>query len=496
MKRADHLESMLAPVGDPLDAIVALAQDVRASAIAWDARRVNERLDSARLVVSIVARPATLAPLLERITGRVMAPWRFLAQRPLMIRFGRGPGHLRLQFRDGPPQNLPIARTDDLASLGERIISADLVVESAVLQRGTCFAVATPETPWPPYRRIDLLLVDEEGARAIERVEKWSRVRALLVASARPAELDGAFTIIDQMAREANAVCVEAHVAQHHRHLCKRLRHHLFEHQRALGRSNHDMLARINALTIARVLAESVLDARARQPDAERERLVDSLFTERTKFLMGTKADALVAFEDRIVQMREPRHQLRWVAAVAAREIVVELLARLWERMRSKAERPVAALSKRLLADLDMSLSDLDETVPLDAMAGVDLSPIRGFRRDLACPPPSGMIAQLADRMGLASRRRIESAARDDVVDSLDRGSRALVARVLEDYDDTRAAIERRYCELIDGALQSVHCAAEFASEAQANGADGVARARSRVAQWSAMVSEIGDRLD
>ena len=114
----DRLETARTPIGDPLEATVALALEVGASSFADEARRMSEQLDANRVTVSIVARPSSVTSLLERIVGRDI-PWRPAEARPLTIRYGRGACHLRIQFHDG---SIRLARwSATLAQIADRL---------------------------------------------------------------------------------------------------------------------------------------------------------------------------------------------------------------------------------------------------------------------------------------------------------------------------------------------------------------------------------------
>jgi hypothetical protein len=493
MNRVEHATCVETQAGDLIDDIVVLAQQCGAPSIAADARRTSERLESARLFVSIVGSSSVLCQVVQRITGHSISR-SLLDARPLSVRFGRRANHLRMTFRDRPAQKVPVTWHDRLHVFGNDIVATEMVVESTLVQAGVVYGFGTLDGHSSSHR-LDLVFVDEQDARNA-KLERWRGVRVFVLDTSRADELDKAFTAIERMAIETGAAGVDSHVLQHARNLCLRLEHHLYEHQRALIGATQDFAARINALTIARVLAETVLDARSCQLDPARVRLAEWLAVERTKFLMATKADAVAAFDDRLASRNRPRHQLRRDAAAARGEIVEDLLASLWVRLRGAAEPPIRAHAKRLLADLETSLGDLGETLPMNAMAGIDLTPIRGFRRDTECHAPSGVVTHLADCMRLASRRRIEHIARTEVVTRLEGGSRQLLAKVLDDYDETRYAIERRFCELIDGALDSARLAAENAKQAQAEGPRAITRARCQLEQWAAALSAIRARIE
>lgn len=488
MKHVDHLESTQSVIGDPLDAIVDLANEVRATAIVADAERAAERLDRLRLFVFVLGGPDLVRAVLGRVVGDSGIP--FDTSHPTSFRFARFP-HARVAFHDGSELVIPIAACERLSRAN--IAAVDLFVDSPLLRSGICLNVG-PVNTGRPYRRLDLVLTSKDEC---ERVAPLGPAgKTFVVDTSHMDDIDEALASINEIAIESGASAVEIHAAAHHRHLCIRLGDHLSEHHRALVRSRAAMLAKIHALTIARTLADCVLQARSRRPNAARAELTSWLSVERTKFLMSTKADALLGLDERLAQADPPRHLFRSVAADLTHASSVELLSRLWQRTSAQAEHSFAALSKGLLADLDVPLRDLGEHVSPLALTGFDLVPIRGLRRDVEWPAPSGIVAQIVDRFGLTNRSRIQSAAHEDLVGALTAGSRSIIDRVLADYDEASSAIERRFCELLDASLQSVEIAAEFAHTAQLGGTDSVARARNRIAQWVLVLDDIMTRLN
>ena len=472
MKQVEQVETVDTSIGEPIDAIVALAQECRAQAIAHDARHASLRLERSRLFVSVLGSAPVRSRLIERITARSVSP-----------------SHLRIAFRDRPAQLVPVAWHDRLDALDGEVVAVELVVESALARRGVVYGFGTGS------RRVDLVLVDEADV-ADAKIAKWRAGRVLTLDTSCRHALQQAFETIDRMAVETGASRVEPQLVRHTRHLCLRLQHHLDEHQRALGRATSSLSARVNALTIARVLAEAELDARARQPHPSRKRLVEWLEVERTKFLMATKADALATFDERMAALRAPRHRFRESASVVGTEILDALLRALWKRLRVAPDAAIAAHAKQMFADFEASLEDLGEAMPAGAIAGLDLTRDRDLPRDAVRFPSSGVIDHLADRMRLASRKRIESGARADFVTGLEAGSRQLVARTLDDHDETTSTIERRFCDLVDGALESARLAAELAVQVEAEGPDAIAAARCRVARWVAALSTIMTRVE
>jgi len=270
------------------------------------------------------------------------------------------------------------------------------------------------------------------------------------------------------------------------RHLHARLRFHLAELLRALGCSETESAARINTLTIVRVLVESVLESRFRERDPDRERLAAWLAIERKKFVMAHQADALLALQERLF---ETHLQLRAVAAETVREIATEKLTAFWQRIYGEAARAARRGAERLMADLEASLGDLSAAIPADAMAGVDRMPIVELRRELPWTPSLTLFGQLVGRV--RSKQSIIASAQDELVRALDVGSRRVIDRVLTDADHAHSGFEQRFCELVDAALESARVAAAFANDARAAGTEGISDARSRIATWSHEVTEL-----
>lgn len=429
--KADLLSRASLTVEESIDELVGLATVAGARAIATDALRSSERFEQARLFVAIVG--DTIAPAVERAAGGPVAIGRDVAT----------------TIRD---------------------------------PRGITFTAGVLAAAWPVDRRTDIVLTDRA---TVARLRLSSRVRVLVVDD----DLDAAFALIDKLAIETGASSVGAREWQNVRHLAARLACHLHELQRALQRSTEEMHGRINAITIVRVLAETLIDQRARLPDPRRERLLARLEVERTKFLMSTKADALGALDVRVNALPHRRRKLREASAAIAHEITADALAALWQRANTACVQPmIAHAAKELVDELMSSLGDLAEALPLSAMAGIDRTWTGGFHRD----EDHGAGVRLAHP--LARRARIEAAARDELVNGLEVGSRRLLKRIIADCDTARAALERRFCEQIDGVLDGVRVAAEMAREARASGA--VAETRERIALWSGDLKRLAISLE
>jgi hypothetical protein len=426
---------------DPLDDFVALADEARATAIAAEARSVSERLDAARLRVFVIAMPHAHTAFVDRVSNDPS---------------------LRVHASEGPAVSL--------------------------FGRGIRLVIGMPGTRWPAGRA-DLVIVDDARCPEPRHIES---TRDALTYGADLRDRNAVaktLELVDRMALEVGADRIEKQIIEHYRHLCRLLWQHLAELDRAFGAAIHDTLGRINTLVIARILAEQVFETYAEEPDTDRQAWLKWLTTERTKFLMATKADALVKLDERIAQMTTPRNQLWRDAPAAAHEIAVELLATFWQRLRAESDQRLFAVSRRVLDALDRSLGDLVATLPFDGLARV--VGIRGYRRDTAMRFSPGAFTAIAARMGLAGRRKLELAARDELVARLETESLRLTTRVLTDYAERTTVIEERVFELLDSSIASIQHAAELASATQEAGADAVARARADIAAWSVRLADV-----
>ncbi len=263
------------------------------------------------------------------------------------------------------------------------------------------------------------------------------------------------------------------HAARRMLQLCVRLRHHLFELHRALGRSRLQCMARLKAIEIARAVAEQQLDRLAQQPDAVRARLATRLVVARKKFVMGSKADALLELSQRTANVR-PRRWLRPAVDLQAHEIANTHLAAFWMRTVGEVHAPVAAFAQSLCADVDSSLADLGEVLPRDAF--VDVS--------------QPLLGTFYDEM---STRIVPSRAQLDTL--LETGSHAVTQRLLDYYDHAIVATDARFRERLDGVSTAVLHAVTFADSAQRAGDAGVSLARQRIAQWSQTLTKLVDDL-
>lgn len=233
--------------------------------------------------------------------------------------------------------------------------------------------------------------------------------------------------------------------------LCARLQHHLVERRRALDRPDHENLARCHSLTVARVLAHAVVELHSQNLRVAPEALIRWLATERTKFLMATRVDALAALADSDPE-RIARHHLDHFA----------------RRVFAGADRSLAQIAEHLLVEL-ANVLDNSDVVPFAALASFELSPGRTFE-----PTPLTLATPEATLLA-----------------RLEHGSRELTNRALADHEEARYALAGRLIELLDSAHASLQLAADVADEITSSGPDAMARERARLAAWTEDLTDI-----
>jgi hypothetical protein len=254
--------------------------------------------------------------------------------------------------------------------------------------------------------------------------------------------------------------------------LCLRLRHHLFELQRALGKTRPQNMARMKAIEIARAVAEQQLDRAAHAADPARVLIATRLAVARKKFVMATKADALAEHSLRTANVR--RRWLRPAVDLQAHEIANHHLAAFWTRTVGEVHGPVSAFAQALCADVDASLADLGEVLLRDALV------------DVTQPPLGTFLDEMSTRIG-ASRAQLDGL--------LETGAHAITQRLLDYYDHAMVATDARFRERLDSISMTVLHAITFADSAQRAGDAGVSSARMRIAQWSQTLEILVDDL-
>jgi len=263
------------------------------------------------------------------------------------------------------------------------------------------------------------------------------------------------------------------------------LRHHITEHQRALDLGTADRSARVKAFESTRSVVESARGARARARETERERFAGWLTAQRTRLLMASKADAIVAL-DRVLQRSPDRRTLHIVGSAAAIEIVRALLEPVADRMCAELANLIESSAKRLVGELEATMTELGAAFSTDVMAGVELVVMPTI--DLAREPRPRTPAVGA----LLGRPQIQREARLELCFELEAASLQLIARVLEHHDELHAVIEARYGAALDAAVETCRRAAAFAAAAERDGS--LASARVTVAAWRARLTASAHR--
>jgi len=241
--------------------------------------------------------------------------------------------------------------------------------------------------------------------------------------------------------------------------LCARLRHHLAERWYALDRPDHENLARCNSLVVARVLAHAVVELHDQNLQQAPDELSRWLATERTKFLMATRVDALAA-----------------LAGADPERIAAQVLEPFARRVFAGADRSLAKISANLLVELATLLGELAEVVPFDALASFELT--------------IGTTAVLAPLAPIEPIEPRETAAAT-LLAQLELGSHALIHRVLAGHETARYALAGRLLALLDSALESLQLATDVADAVTSAGCDAMARERARIVAWTADLTDI-----
>lgn len=231
-------------------------------------------------------------------------------------------------------------------------------------------------------------------------------------------------------------------------------------------------MARLKAIELARTLAEKGLDHAAHAPDAARSRIATRLAVARTKFVMATKADALVELSLR-TQLR-PRRWLRAVVDAQGQEIASTHLASFWMRTVNEVHTPVIAFAQSLCADVESSLADFGELMPRDAFV------------DLHQPPLGTFFDEMSARI---------APSRADLGTLLDTGTHAIVQRLLDYYDHAVCATDARFRERLDGISMAVMHAVTFADAAQREGAAGMSNAQRRLTEWLSTLASLIEEI-
>lgn len=265
----------------------------------------------------------------------------------------------------------------------------------------------------------------------------------------------------------------------HPRQLYTQLAYHLTQLQRMLDATDAECSASIRTISLLRALAELAFDQQHANGDDERANLARWLDVERRKFLMATKADAFAMLPDQIAAVMKTRPGLRRAAVTAVRTSVRASLAVFRARLQPEALRRLAQIPSQLVQQLERAIGHIGEPVPLSSIASLPVTS-HAFAYDLDDVAPVSI--------GFA-RLRIERAAREELDDGLERGTRRAVELVMRDYDDIRSAVEEHVLETIDSWLETAKSAAAFARRAREGASEYSARAQ--ISRWFIALAKI-----
>lgn len=232
---------------------------------------------------------------------------------------------------------------------------------------------------------------------------------------------------------------------------------HLLEIRRAL-RFPRSARRRGHRLSIARVITHTVLSAQGELVDLERARLVEVLRVERQKFVMANKADAIGMLGERLAALRVGPRLLRWAATQEVQQVSRKLLTPFVERVAAETRRATASGLGSLMGELTTALGDLVDEVPLTLVVPSEMALVPMTAEESLERMPVKMI----DRLGLSSRRQVESAAYQQLVCALENDSQAAIERLVGEYDRRRGLVERRSASLIEITDESVLAADRF----------------------------------
>lgn len=232
---------------------------------------------------------------------------------------------------------------------------------------------------------------------------------------------------------------------------------HLQELRNGIDRPEHELVLQLDTIEEGLAAARALIAARAPVRADHRDKLERSLEVSRTRFLMGTKADALLELEERL-GLERGRGLLRRRAV----DIAVAIARRLVEQWQC-AQQPeldlaVRQMGERLLHDARGVVQPHVDRVPtvslLDARITVSPAPVAMRTRR----HPSGALTRLADGL----RRRVARVAASELVWSLETNSRLAIedslARLDAATDELELALVTRLEQLAETARGSLTC--------------------------------------
>ncbi len=516
MTFVDHFTASAQGVGEPIEAVGALARAVGCHAIAREARRLAERLYEAHLFVA-VAGPDGMPPLsvLNALAGEVVVPGdaQIVPSIPIVVRYGQT-RRARVRIRGEIARDVPLAQLERFISAADNVgnhrdvSSIEITVPAASLRRGVCvISGLTPETrrSTKVVPRVDVLVaVASPGGQVTDGAAPWASLWG--VSDANTFCIGGGDLTVSQLERaldvlasQTGAVAVQTLHDQEVRRLCLRVQLHLHEQRRALDRPEVDVERHVDAVHACVILAEHLLEERANRTDPDREELERALAVERTKFLMSVKADVLSALGARLADAHAIRDELRDVANTIAEQLGCDAVLAWHQRLRPLVDKAAAAMGDRMMREARASFGPLLEWVPALALIGVAIGPIRAtyaMRRRQAVGP--GVFTRLGDRVRLAGglRRRAEQAAADVLMQLLETESRAVVKHDLRHFDAATSAVESWLRAMLDQLAETARVSASRACEARSRGPEALAEERRHVDSWLDQLAELTASLD
>ncbi|NVB81095.1 MAG: hypothetical protein HOV81_22050 [Kofleriaceae bacterium] len=270
------------------------------------------------------------------------------------------------------------------------------------------------------------------------------------------------------LARPGTALEVEAFRQHVFEQLCVRLHHHVERMWQSLAWTNDEQASQVHSLTICRLLCESVLERCGDAYAAAKIRLARWLSVERTKFLMGTIADA--------------RAELAFDLATTIGQRHVERFRR---RIRAEVSASITSASRATLRELYAAFGDLARSVPDLMFALLDIEGL-----SLHSPAaPVGAVDMDARRV------QINRDAHDVLIALLEDGSQQAVETALAGLDAARGKLEHRSCELLEDALAATKACISFAHTAHQAGPSRPEEVRRQLRSWAARLDRLIARL-
>jgi hypothetical protein len=469
---------------DPLEEITTFAHAIGAGAIARQLQAARDQRWTSQLFVMVLGSTQERLALVECLLGSALpkkAP--LLEALPLLVRYGRSP-HARVHF-DTRIREVPVEHLERLVSTTglERVV--EIVVPGELLDHGICIcSVADPSDPaiskLVPYA--DLAMIVSGDVASVERDLQIARsvgidLRDVVTVAFEPVtdslhewlarapvlphmtlrlprgptarraahpEWTSFCTLLRRCAAGAGAPIVHEVHDLHVRRAIELLRRVLIERRRALESPATIYDAHVadhhRGAQVARTRVEG-RDAREPRDDSA---LQERLEIERTKLLMGVKADLLARLGAQIARLDGPR-ALVVPRAIAVAHDLAETAVFAWsEELRRVVEPMLVAL---LEAHLHRSWAGLDgfPEVAIAAAALVDDS--RAFVR---VPRPARRSSPRAPRRRVddwlrthaGMRRRAATVAAESLLATLETSSRHLVQQYLDGLHEAPRAID------------------------------------------------------